>query len=123
MNDEILVPLDLSDAIAMIDRQKKQITTLTAERDRLWSNINITEAALGISGIYATKDKQIVNLEKTVKEKSATIQESCVIIAKGLKVVEGLEGQIASLTAENDRLREILEAPRRNCDPLRIING
>ena len=25
MNDEILVPLDLSDAIAMIDRQKQQI--------------------------------------------------------------------------------------------------
>jgi len=35
MNDEILVPLDLSDAIAMIDRQKEQIAALTAQKDRL----------------------------------------------------------------------------------------
>ena len=34
MNDEILVPLDLSDAIAMIDRQKQQIAALTAENKR-----------------------------------------------------------------------------------------
>ena len=35
MNDEILVPLDLSDAIAMIDRQKEQIAALTAENEQL----------------------------------------------------------------------------------------
>jgi len=34
MNDEILVPLDLSDAIAMIDRQKQEIAALTAENER-----------------------------------------------------------------------------------------
>ena len=33
--DETLVPLDLSDAIAMIERQQGQIDALTAERDRL----------------------------------------------------------------------------------------
>jgi len=33
MNDEILVPLDLADAIAMIDRQKEQITALTAYKE------------------------------------------------------------------------------------------
>ena len=35
MNDEILVPLDLSDAIAMIDRQKQQIAALTTENEEL----------------------------------------------------------------------------------------
>ena len=35
MNDEILVPLDLSDAIAMIDRQKQQIAVLTTENKEL----------------------------------------------------------------------------------------
>jgi len=40
----------------------KENNALTAERDRLWSDINITEAALGISGIYATKERQIVAL-------------------------------------------------------------
>ena len=35
MNDEILVPLDLSDAIAMIDRQKQQITALAEQIERL----------------------------------------------------------------------------------------
>jgi len=33
MNDEILVPLDLSDAIAMIDRQAEQIAALTAYKE------------------------------------------------------------------------------------------
>ena len=35
MNEETLVPLDLSDAIAMIDRQKQRIDELTTWRDRL----------------------------------------------------------------------------------------
>jgi len=43
MNDEILVPLDLSDAIAMIDRQKEQITALTAENASLKEKREIWE--------------------------------------------------------------------------------
>ena len=41
MNDEILVPLDLSDAIALIDRQKQQIAALKAERDKALSEIDM----------------------------------------------------------------------------------
>jgi len=35
MNDEILVPLDLADVIAMIDRQKQEIAALTTENEEL----------------------------------------------------------------------------------------
>jgi len=33
------------------------------------------------------------------------------------------QDRIEALTAENKRLREALERPHRDCDPLRIING
>ena len=35
MSEETLVPLDLSDAIAMIDRQRQRIDEMTAENKRL----------------------------------------------------------------------------------------
>jgi len=47
MNDEILVPLDLADAIAMIDRQKEQIAALTAENKRQSEEIRLLRRALG----------------------------------------------------------------------------
>lgn len=45
---------------------------------------------------------------RLVKEKETTIQEGCQIIFEGIKVVEGLEQQIAAMTAENERLNEAL---------------
>lgn len=39
-HEEIRVELDLSDAIAVIERQQQQITALKAEVKRLWDNYN-----------------------------------------------------------------------------------
>ena len=47
-------------------------------------------------------------LIKVVKEKDKVIRESCVIIAEGIKVVEGLEKQITDLTDELGTVKEIL---------------
>ena len=52
-------------------------------------------------------------LIKVVKEKDKVIRESCVIIAEGIKVVEGLEKQITDLSAERDNERKIKEAEKK----------
>jgi len=47
MSEETLVPLDLSDAIAMIDRQRQRIDELTAEKKRQSEEIRLLRRALG----------------------------------------------------------------------------
>ena len=47
MTEETLVPLDLSDAIAMIDRQRQRIDELTAEKKRQSEEIRLLRRALG----------------------------------------------------------------------------
>ena len=41
---------------------------LQLRNDRWVNDVNITEACLGISGLYATKDKQIDELQARIKE-------------------------------------------------------
>ena len=95
MNEETLVPLDESDLIAYYGRQDQKIRELEAalaEKEADWQ----------------LKQEQIAVLETVVKEKDKVIRESCVIIAEGIKVVEGLEKQITDLTDELGTVKEVL---------------
>ena len=64
-------------------------------------------------GLSNRLQEQIAVLEMAVKEKDKVIRESCVIIAEGIKVVEGLEKQITDLSAERDNERKIKEAEKK----------
>ena len=63
MNDEILVPLDLSDAIAMIDRQKEQIAALTA------ANTKLRKMKSAEIVIIAAENERLRKEIKEIKEK------------------------------------------------------
>ena len=118
---ETLVPLDESDFISHSERQKQKIHKL--------------EAAL------AEKDDALSDLDfhhkMDITALKVTLRESCQLLAEGIKEIEYLESKIAALTSKlgtvkevlrqlnnrDKRLREALEKPHRDCDPLRIING
>uniref|UniRef100_A0A6M3KUH4 Putative septum formation initiator n=1 Tax=viral metagenome TaxID=1070528 RepID=A0A6M3KUH4_9ZZZZ len=73
MNDEILVPLDLSDAIAMIDRQKEQIAALTTENERLRKEIKEIKEKIKLTNEYVDKyhglgDRSLEDARKVERE-------------------------------------------------------
>ena len=86
MNDEILVPLDLADAIAMIDRQKEQITALTTERERL------QRARIGDAEIIGRWqcETETLTAEKDLMKK-CLFPEQLKIIQSNLKALQGVE--------------------------------
>jgi len=72
---------------------KEQIAELRAEVNQYKNDIDITEAALGISGLYATKDKQIATLKAEIQRLNSTTFTL---------------QKITDLKAEVERLREAL---------------
>jgi len=52
-----------NEAMDTIASLRARIAKLEAENTRWVNDVNITEDALGISGLYATKDKQIDKLQ------------------------------------------------------------
>ena len=80
MNDEILVPLDLSDAIAMIDRQKEQIAALTAENERLRKEIKEKKEKIKLTNEYVDKYHGLAggrSLEDSIKvEREIALNQS-----------------------------------------------
>ena len=151
MNDEILVPLDLSDAIAMIDRQKEQIAALTAERDRLkakreiWEERNVSLegkcAALAAERDEAIRiakvDREIKEAEKKILiqeiEKNAALtayKENNYDPAESIRLngeIIQLKEQIADLITENKRLKGVLRlmanAPLLETAPLQQVKA
>jgi len=93
MNDEILVPLDLSDAIAMIDRQKEQIAALQ-------------ELSTNLASENKAAAKQIAALEAEVKERGVENLVQKMQIVSLITENREKDEQIAALTAENEQLRE-----------------
>uniref|UniRef100_A0A6H2A077 Putative septum formation initiator n=1 Tax=viral metagenome TaxID=1070528 RepID=A0A6H2A077_9ZZZZ len=80
MNDEILVPLDLSDAIAMIDRQKEQIAALTTENERLRKEIKEIKEKIKLTNEYVDKYHGLAggrSLEDSIKvEREIALNQS-----------------------------------------------
>ena len=135
MTEETLVPLDESDLIAHCGRQDQKIRELEAalaEKEEDWQLKYdlLTHDYEQKWGLSNRLQEQIAVLEMAVK-----VFQDDTIMKKAH--IEHLEGQTAALTDElgtvkeilrqlNDRdkrLREALEKPHRDCDPLRIING
>jgi len=114
MTEETLVPLDESDLIAHCGRQDQKIRELEAalaEKEADWQLKYdlLTHDYEQKWGLSNRLQEQIAVLEMAVKEKDKVIRESCVIIAEGIKVVEGrLETQITDLTDELGTVKEIL---------------
>ena len=106
MNDEILVPLDLSDAIAMIDRQKEQIAALEAAvKEKEGEGILWRNRALAVS-LHIPPETLCGEIQGWIKEHTV---------------------QIAALTAENERLKGVLRlmanAPLLETAPLQQVKA
>jgi chromosome segregation ATPase len=82
---------------------EKQIAALTAENQRWKEDVNQTEAALGISGLYARKDDQIDVLTADLKIANGGINTLD-------ELIERKDKTISILTAENAKYREALES-------------
>ena len=75
------LPSDLVDDYPQKTYSAARVAELETERDQLRSDINITEAGLGISGIYAKLEAERDALQKSVNR----LQES---LASALDLVE-----------------------------------
>ena len=107
MHEETLVPLDLSDALAMIDRQRQQIVLLQEAQDKI---LRLCEDC-GEEGIacFKEKDDQIATLKALLGEKEIRISE----LERDYETVRNLlietRDQIAALKAFVHSLTEDVE--------------
>jgi hypothetical protein len=98
---------EISTLCGIIERQRMTLEVLSKEAPNLkylnqfWCKI--ARDALEMTIIEKLDDLIL----QATEEKDVTIRESCVIIAEGIKVVEGLEEKIAALTADSEILRNM----------------
>lgn len=59
----------LDGLMLLLSKEKEEALKAIRENERWKNAVNITEAALGISGLYATKDKQIDELKAEINNK------------------------------------------------------
>jgi len=65
----------------------------------------VSDVEANINDLITAKNGRIAGLEAALAEKEQTIQELCQLLARGVKVVEYLDEQIAALKEEIDRLK------------------
>jgi hypothetical protein len=106
MNDEILVPLDLSDAIALIDRQKQEIAALKADAEEIDEEAGKARLVLllnhGHKGPYLD-DGEMQCSECGMGDYDFKIPPLSELTKR---IVFSLNEQIAALAAENGRLKD-----------------
>jgi len=117
-----VTPLDLPAAIVLIEGQKEQITTLTAQRDRLkrfWDTYAREVDKLAFEAqeeaLEGAGDEEIVSLKESFRISS--------------QLNEGLKEQIAALKEERDglgrvetELRKLLQEWKKDCLDLTAEN-